>query len=112
MSLLRFIALVTEYDPTRMTARAVLPKEDTLPGAKAEAAIHKGYDFCGTRERHFDMAGHIIGSFVGMGEMWVVFRNKTINEAFQVSARRRIGILHNHQTRAGMAAEHGHGALL
>jgi len=90
-----------------MAAGAVLPEEDALPGAEAEAAIGKGNDFGGAGEGHFDMTGHIVRAFVSMRKMRVVFGDQAVDKTLQITTCGRICIFHDHQAAAGVAAEDG-----
>ena len=42
----------------------MLPEEDALPGAEAEAASDEGDDLGRAGERHLDVARHIIMAFI------------------------------------------------
>ena len=89
----------------------MLPKENTLPCAEAEAPIDKRDHFGSARQCHFNMTGHIIGPFEGVRKIGIVFGDEAINETLEISTRRRIGVFHNHQTAAGMAAKDSDRAL-
>ena len=95
-----------------MAAGAVLPEEDARPGAEAEAASDEGDDLGRAGERHLDVAGHVVGTFVGVCEVRIVFGHEAVDEAFQITARRRIRVFHDNETAAGVAAKDSHGALV
>lgn len=88
-----------------MAALTVLPEEDALPGAEAEATVIEGDDFSRAGERHLDVAGHVVGTLVGVGEVGVVLRHEAVDEAFKVAAGGGVGVFHDNQAAAGMAAE-------
>ena len=51
------------------------------------------------------MAGHVVGTFVGMSKMRVVVRNKAIEIVFQVSPSGWVRVLHENQAAASVAAK-------
>lgn len=106
------LALKTEHDAALMAAGTVLPEEDALPGAKAEAAVGKRDHLGGAGKRHLDVAWHIVGAFVGVGKVGIVFRHQTVDETLEVAARGGVGVFHNDEAAARVAAKHGHGALV
>ncbi len=53
------------------------------------------------------MARHVVGPFVGMGEVGIVFRYESVEVVFEISSGRRIGIFHQYETAARVLAEHG-----
>ena len=104
-------SLIAEHDAAAVRPRTVFPQEHALPCAEAEASIDKGDHFRGTGQRHLNMAGHIVGAFVSVGKVGIVLRHQAIDKALEIAPRRRIGVFHNHQTAAGVAAKHRDGAL-
>ncbi len=95
-----------------MAAGAVLPEEDALPGAEAEAASDEGDDLGRAGERHFNVTRHVVGALIRVGKVRIVLRNEPIDEAFQITTRRRIRVFHDDETAAGVAAKDSHGALV
>ncbi len=51
------------------------------------------------------MAGHVVGTFVGMGEIRVFIRNETIEIALQVPPGGWVRILHKDQAAASVATK-------
>jgi len=94
-----------------MAAHAVLPEEDALPGAEAEATVCERNHFGRAGERHLNVARHVVGTLIGVGEVGVVFRHEAIDKAFEIAPRRRIGVFHNDEATAGVAAKDGDGAF-
>ena len=65
----------------------MLPKKDTLPRAEAKPAIDERDHFRRARQRHLNVARHVIRPLVGMRKVGIILRNETINEALEISAR-------------------------
>ena len=86
---------------------AVLPKVEALPGSQEQPALYDRYGFGRSREGHLYMTGHIVGTFIGMGEMGIVIRHQSIQEIFQIPPGGRIRIFHQNQAATGVAAEGG-----
>lgn len=84
----------------------MLKEKQSLPSAECEAAVDDGDHFRGPRERHAQMARHIICSFIGVDEVGRVFRHEMIKEAVQVCARRGICVLKDHQAGARVLNKH------
>ena len=57
------------------------------------------------------MARHIVGTFVGMGEVGGVVGHEPIHESFKVMASARVCIFHEHEAAAGVATEDGDDAI-
>ena len=89
----------------------MLPEKNTLPRAEAQTAAYKRDHFRRPCQRHFDVARHIIGSFVRMRKIRVILWYEAIDEALQIAARGRIGIFHNDQATTSMAAKDRHRTL-
>ena len=89
----------------------MLPEEHALPCAEAETPVDEGDHFRSARQRHLNVARHVIRPLVGMRKVGIILRDEAIDEALQISASRWIGVFHNHQTATGMAAKDGDRAL-
>ena len=85
-----------------MRGPAVLKQKDSLPGAKLEASPSDGNGFACASQCHPQVAGRIIRPLGRMDQTWMIFGDKILKEPVKVRARRRIGILIDHQTCAGM----------
>jgi hypothetical protein len=77
----------------------MLPKIDPLPCAQRQASVGERNRELDRRQRGADVGGHVIGPFVAMTEEGVAIRYKSSEEAFEVSAHVRIGILLHDQAR-------------
>lgn len=80
----------------------MLEQIDSLPGAELESSLGDGNGFARARQRHTKMTGGIIRPLGRMDQVGMILRDKILEEAVEIGARRRIGILIDHQTRAGM----------
>ena len=99
-------------DLARVRAAAVFEEKDALPGAEGHAAVDDRDDLAGAGECHADVARHIVGSLERVNEPRRVFRHEFFEKHLQVAARRRVGIFHDHEARAGVAHEDRDRAVL
>ena len=53
------------------------------------------------------MTRHVVGTFIGMGEMGIVIRHQSIQEILQIPPGGRVRIFHQNQAATGVAAEGG-----
>lgn len=88
-----------------MWSGAVLPEEEPLPCAKQERALGEWNEFRTPRKGHLDMAGHIVRPFVGVGEMSIVVGNQSIHKSLEIMAGTGIGVFHQYEAAAGVAAK-------
>ena len=95
-----------------MGITAVFEQKNALPGAECHSAVDDGNDFTGAGERHADMTGHIVRTFVGVDKPRCVFRHQFIKKYFKITPGTRICILHDHQTGTGVADKHRYRAML
>lgn len=100
----------SEDDAAIMMMDAMFPKENALPCAKEKLAACKGDGFAAPSQGHFDVAGHVVRAFVGMGEFGVVVGYQVVHKGFQVPSSRRVGIFHQDEAAASMLDEHRHNA--
>ncbi len=82
-------------------------EEDSLPGSEGKFSVHYRDNFTGPGQRHSQMAGAVIGAFVGMNEEGKVFRYEIVEEGMQIGPRLRIGIFHDHEAGAGVLDKDG-----
>ena len=80
----------------------MLKQIDSLPGAEFESSFRYGNALTRASQRHAKMTGGIIRPLGRMDQTWMIFGDKILKETVKVRARCRIGILIDHQTRAGM----------
>jgi len=86
-------------------------QENALPGSQLHFPLDNWHCFAGPREYRADMRWHVIGPFGAMCEIIAVFRDEPIEEFFQVTSRRRVGIFHDDYAATGMLHEDGHGPV-
>lgn len=89
-----------DHDGTRVRRAPVLKEENALPCAQGEMALHDRNDLTGARQRHAQVAGHVVRAFVGMDEPGCVFGNEPVKEAMQICASGWIGIFINDEAAA------------
>ena len=92
--------------------RAVFPKIKPLPGAEAQSTACDRNRFTRARQRHLDVAGHVVSAFERVFETWIVLGHEPVKPRLQIVPGRRIGILHDDEAATGMPAEDGEHALL
>lgn len=88
-----------------MRSTAVLEKEDSLPRAEGEVPVVNRNDFTGSGQRHAQMAGTVIWTFVSMDEVGEILRDKVIKEGMEICSRLGICVLHDDEAAAGVANE-------
>ena len=88
-----------------MWTAAMLPEKYSLPRPQLQTAIDEWHTFARTRQRHFNVTGHIVGAFRGVFEVGIVLWHEPIQPADQIIPRRLIGVFHNHKTAAGVPAK-------
>lgn len=76
----------------------MLKKKNSLPGAQTHAAIDNGDHFACAGEGHADVAGHVVGTFVGMDEPGSIFGNQAFEKFLQITAGTGIRVLHDDET--------------
>ena len=81
------------HDERPVAASApMLPEIDALPSAQREPpAADRDADARRGKGR-LDVRGHVIGTLLGMGEVGIAFRDKSIEPRFQVRPGARIGV--------------------
>lgn len=95
-----------------MGGRAMLPKKEPLPGSEEQRAVCEWDGFGASSESHLDVAGHIVRTFVGVGEVAVVFWYEAVEEAFKVVTGAWVRIFHENEAAAGVSAKDGERAVL
>ena len=58
----------------------MLEKKDTLPRAESQVPVVNRNDFAGSGQRHAQMAGTIIRTFVSVDKVGEIFRDKMIEK--------------------------------
>src|SRR5690606_8033001 len=89
-----------------VTGEAMLPEEDSLPGAERASAGADRQVEIRLRQDAADVRRHIVGTFRVVGEHRVAVRHQPGHECFQILANGRVCVLAQHQRRAGVADEH------
>ena len=87
----------------------MLEQKNSLPGADLYFAIDNGEDFARAGERHANVRGAVVGTFVVVFVVRIL-GNETFEKFFQIASRRGRGILHDDQTAARVADEHRYSA--
>ena len=67
----------------RVRRAAVFPEKNSLPGAEEQPTLGKRHRFARSRERHLDMARHVIGAFERVREMRVVLGHEAVEPRLQ-----------------------------
>ena len=86
-------------------------KKNALPGSELHFSIDNRNYFVRARQHHANMRGAVVGAFIVVFVV-CVFGHKLFEKLFEISPRRRSGILHDDQTATRVAHEHRHGAGL
>ena len=86
---------------------AVLPEVKALPSSQEQSALQNRYGFRRSGQGHLYVTGHVVGTFIGMGEMGIIIRHQSIQEIFQIPPSGRVRIFHQDQAATGMATESG-----
>lgn len=94
-----------------MRRAAVLEEKDTLPGAEGHFSVDDRDHFAGASESHANVAGHVIGAFVSVGEPGSVFGHETFEKFFEVMTGFRVGIFHDDEAGTGVRDKYGDRAL-
>ncbi len=80
-----------------MRGTTVLKEEKPLPGAEHHAPVNHRDILVHVGKAHANVRWHVIAALIGMHKIRRILGNKVIKKGMQVSACRRIGILHHHQ---------------
>jgi len=83
----------------------VFEEEDSLPGAKLKSSVGNRDTLACAGEHHAEMACGIVWAFQRMNQSGVILGDEVFKETMEVGTRRRIGILVDHEARAGMLDE-------
>ncbi len=87
---------------------AVLPQKQSLPSSEQQPPFGERHRLARARQRHLDMARHVIRALLSVLKVRIPLRNQPTQPSLEVTPRRRIGVLHDHETRARMLAKHRH----
>jgi hypothetical protein len=98
-------------DLARVAAPAVLPQGDALPGAQGEPAVDDGDRELRRRERAAHMGRHVVHAFLAVQEERVAVAHQPGEEALEVVAHLRVGVLLHQQAGRGVAHEERQQAL-
>src|SRR6476646_5112231 len=88
-----------------MAAPPVLPEMDPLPGAEREPAMAERDRELGRREGGAHVGRHVVGAFVAMAKERVAVGNEAREEAVEIGANVRVGVLLDHKAGRGVADE-------
>ena len=80
-----------------MRRAAMFEEENTLPGAELHPAVGNRYDFARTGEDGANVRGAVVAAFRGVLEVRRLFRHEPLEEFFQISPRRWVGIFHDEE---------------
>jgi len=99
-----------QHNLPAMRSATVLEEKNSLPGPELQFAIDDGNRFARACQRHPNMRGHVVESFVVVFEL-VVLRDEAIEKSFEIAARGRRGVLHRNQTATRVRHENRHDAV-
>lgn len=89
----------------------MLEEKDTLPGAEGHFSVDDWDHFAGSGERHANVTGHVIGTFVGVSEPGSVFGHEAFEKFFEVMTGFRVGIFHDDEAGTSVCNKNGDRAL-
>ena len=89
-----------KFSPGSMVAE--LAQVNSLPGTQAKLAVDNGDGNGLSKEGAFDMRGHIVRSFQGMGIMRSIFRHQSVKGGGEVHADAGIGVFVQGKGRGSM----------
>lgn len=90
-----------------MGIATVFKKENSLPGSQLHFPIDDRDGLTRARERHADVRRHVVGPFVVVLEVIGIFRDKFVEELFQITARGRCCVFHCDQTATRVLNKNG-----
>lgn len=85
-----------------MGCSAVLKKENPLPSAERQSAVHNGNHFGCSGQSHAQVTGHIISTFVRVDKIWRFLRHQPIKKLMQVRPRRGVSVFEDQQAATGV----------
>lgn len=94
-------------DAAGMRGFAMLPEKKPLPGAKQQSpTLAHRQRFAGSRQRHFNVTGHIIRPFERVREKCIVLRHEPRQPSLKIAPRAGVGVFHHDERCARMLAKH------
>lgn len=88
-----------------MRGAAMFKDENTLPDPQLEFTTRDGNDFARSRQRHTEVARHIVGPLRNMNEIACTFRNQAVEESVEIGPGGTVGIFVNDEAGAGVLDE-------
>lgn len=87
----------------------MLEEEYALPRAEHQSPCGNRYGLAGARQNHAEVRSGVVGTFIGVDVVVLVFRNESLEKRMQIGPSRRIGIFVNDEARTGVLDKHrGH----
>jgi len=89
-----------------MRGPPVLEEKNPLPSSKSQTSTDDWDHLRGARERHPQVARHVIRTLAGVDEPRLILRHKPVEEPMKVGPCRGVCVFKNQQTAARMLDEH------
>ena len=80
-------------------------KKNSLPRPKEKMAFVERDGFARARQRHLDVARHIVRPLERVGEMRIVLRHEAVEPRIEIAARGGVGVFHDDEAATRVAAE-------
>jgi len=90
-----------------MRSAAVFEQKNSLPGSELQFPIDHRDDLARSGERHPNVGRAVVRAFVVVLVIGIL-RHKALEEIFQITARSRRRVLHDHETATRVPNEHRH----